>query len=194
MTAAATVQASAKAGPTTQPKTGNTSAAPPVAKPSPSSPSKGKFGRGSKHQPKPPSTSPGQAASTAPSYSSPPADSGIFIKPAPAPSLAPESSAGSGRRSRPVLGLVSRQFEEALVGAGVSKDGSRLEHAAERGRGKGKEKEWEPAKDGPSSSKREGKTTTQGHGVGLLQLRSLGPYPLLQTLQRGAKQALPRTS
>jgi len=71
--AAAAQKASAQAGSTTQPKTGNASAPPSVAKSSfPSSPSKGKSGRGSKHQPKPPSTSPGQIASTAPSSSIPP--------------------------------------------------------------------------------------------------------------------------
>ena len=64
--------ASAQAGSTTLPKTRNASAAPPVAKPSPSSPSKGKSGRGSKHQLKPSSTSPGQATSTPPPSSSPP--------------------------------------------------------------------------------------------------------------------------
>jgi len=71
-TAAAAQKASAQAGSMTQPKTGNASAPPSVAKSFPSSPSKGKSGRGSKHQPKPPSTSPGQIALTAPSSSIPP--------------------------------------------------------------------------------------------------------------------------
>jgi hypothetical protein len=46
-----------------------------------------------------------------------------------------------------VLGLVSRQFEEALSGTGVTKDINRW--------GRSAEKEKEPAKDGASSSKRE---------------------------------------
>ena len=70
--AAASQKASAQAASTTRPKTGNASAAPPVAKPSPSSPSKVKSGQGSKHQPKPPSTSPGQATLSVPSSLSPP--------------------------------------------------------------------------------------------------------------------------
>ena len=64
---AATQKAPAQVGPSTYPKTGNASAALPAGKLSPSSPSKGKSGRGSKHQPKPSSTSPGQATSVAPS-------------------------------------------------------------------------------------------------------------------------------
>jgi len=52
--AAAALKASPKAGSMTQLKTGNASAAPPVAKPLTSSPSKGKSVRGGKHQPKPP--------------------------------------------------------------------------------------------------------------------------------------------
>jgi len=47
--------------------------------PSPSFPSKGKSGRGSKHQLKPPSTSPGQASSTAPSTLCCTTDSGTSI-------------------------------------------------------------------------------------------------------------------
>ena len=157
----------------------------------------GKFGRGSKHQPKPPSTSPGQAASTVLSYSSPPTASGPSITPAPAPPLAPESSVGSGGRSRPVLGLVSRRFEEALSGAGVTKDGSRLERAAEKEKEKRKEKEKErePLKDGPSGSTREGRredddARPQGRHAAAPQP---GVFSAPTTLQRGGKQVLPRT-
>jgi len=57
----------------------------------------------SKHQPKPSTTSSGQATSTASSSSSPPTDSGTSITPVPAPSLTPPSSGGSGRRPRPML-------------------------------------------------------------------------------------------
>jgi len=95
-----------------------------------------------------------------------------------------------------VLGLVSRQVEEALGGAGVTKDGSRLERAAakEKEKRNGKEKEWEPAKDGPSSSKREGRREED-------DARAWGPAAAPQpdvlsaptTLQRGPKQA-PHTS
>ena len=118
-----------------------------------------------------PSTSPGQTTSTTPSSSSPPSDSGASIMPAPAPPLVPASPDGSGRRSQPVLGLASRQFKATLRGAGATEGGNTRERAAE------KEKEREPAKDGPSSPKREaeegGRKTMHGRGAGLLQIRSL---------------------
>ena len=57
-TAAAAQKVSAKAEYMAQPKSGNSSVAPSVTKPSSSSPSKGKSGRGSKHQHKPSFTSP----------------------------------------------------------------------------------------------------------------------------------------
>ena len=57
----------------------------PVAKPSSSSPSKGKSGRGSRHQLKLPFTSPGQATSAALSSSSPPS----ALVPPPRPHLYP---------------------------------------------------------------------------------------------------------
>jgi len=125
---AAAELASAQAGSTTLSKSRNGSAAPPVAKRSPSSPSNGKSGRGSKHQLKPSSTSPGRATSTAPSSWSPPSD----FTPAPAPSHAPASSDGSENLSRPVLGLASRQFKVSLSGAGVNKGGNTRERPAER--------------------------------------------------------------
>jgi len=81
-----------------------------------------------------------------------------------------------------VLGLASRQFEAALSGAGVTKGGNRRERAAE----KEKQKEKEPAKDGPSSPKREGggrrkDDDDDGNGARLLQLRNLVSYLLLQS-------------
>jgi len=87
--------------------------------------------------------------STTPSSSEPTSDSGASITPAPAPSLVPASPDGSGRRSQPVLGLASRQFKTTLRGAGATEGGNMRERASE------KEKEGEPAKDGPSSPKRE---------------------------------------
>ena len=64
-----------------------------------------------------------------------------------------------------MLGLVSRQCEEALSGTGVTKDINRWERSAE----KEKEKEKEPVKDGASSSKREvvGGKSTHGRWAGL---------------------------
>ena len=97
------------------------------------------------------STSPVQATSTAPSSSSPPTDSSAFITTAYAPFLAPASSDVYGRRSQPVLGLASRQFEAAVSGVGVTKGGNKRQRAAEEA----KEKEREPANDGPRSWKRE---------------------------------------
>jgi len=95
-----------------------------------------------------------------------------------------------------VLGLVSRQFEEALSGAGVTKDGSRLERAAEKEeKRKEKEKEREPVKDGPSSSTREGRREDDdarpqgGHAAA----PQPGVFSAPTTLQRGGKQVLPRT-
>jgi len=110
------------------------------------------------------------------SSSRPPTDSGTSITPVPAPSLAPASSDGSGTRSRSVLGLASRQFEAGLSGPGVTKGGTRRrDRAAEQE----EEKEWEPAKDGLSRSKRETegrRKTMHWRGAGLLQLRSLCSY------------------
>jgi len=155
--------------------------------------------------------SPGDAASTNPNHrprlvtrlthingpfsSRAPTDSGTSITPGPAPSLAPASPGGSGSRPWPVLGLALGQFEAALSSAGVTKGGNRQEHAAEK-----EKEEKEPAKDGASSSKREcgGRRTTHGREAGLLQLRSLASYLLLQSSsargQAGLKQALPRAS
>jgi regulator of nonsense transcripts 3 len=172
--AAAAQKASAQPGPATQPKPGTASAAPPAAKPSPASPSKGKSGRGGgKQPPKPPSTSAGQAASAAAS-SSPPMDAGAggpvsatASAPAPAPALAPASSDGPGRRSRPVLGLASRQFEAVLSGAGVTKGGSRREHAGEKEKEKEREREREPTMDGgPSSLERRGRAVAAAAAAG----------------------------
>src|SRR5712691_9145701 len=70
--AAAAQLASAQPGSTMQPKTGNPSAAPPVVKPSPSSLSKGKSGRGGQHQvPSTDVTRSGPNQSTMPSSSNP---------------------------------------------------------------------------------------------------------------------------
>ena len=95
-TAVAAQKGSAQADSMMQPKTRNARATPPVAEPSPSSPSKGKSGRSSKHEltGELPFTSPGpsQAASTAPSSSSPLTDFHTSIMPAPASSLALASS------------------------------------------------------------------------------------------------------
>jgi len=96
-----------------------------------------------------------------------------------------------------VLGLVSRQFEEALSGAGVTEDGSRLERAAEKEKEKRKEKEKErePVKDGPSSSTREGRREDDdarpqgGHAAA----PQPGVFSAPATLRRGGKQVLPRT-
>jgi len=113
-------------------------------------------GRQASTRPKPPSTSPGQATSTAPSSSSPPSDSGTPITPAPAPSRGPASSDGSelkdghspcldpprGRSRWPSLVLPSRK---ATTGGSA--------HPKWR---KGKEKERVRVKDGASSSERVG--------------------------------------
>ena len=65
-----------------------------------------------------------------------------------------------------MLGLASRQFKATVSGAGVTKGGNTRERAAE------KEKEKVPAKDGPSSPKREAeeeeRKTTDGCGAGLV--------------------------
>ena len=120
-TAAAAQKVSAKAEYMARPKSGNSSVAPSVTKPSSSPPSKGKSGRGSKHRHKP-------------SF------------------LAPGSLGGSGKQSRLVLlELASRWFEEALGGAGVTKDTHRRQRQAEKER----EKERGPAKGRAFSSKRE---------------------------------------
>jgi hypothetical protein len=70
----------------------------------------------------------------------------------------------------------------AISSTGVTKDGNWRDRAAEKVEGKGKES----AKDGPSSSKREGGgrrrgRLTHGHGAGLLQLRNLTSYLLLRS-------------
>ncbi|THH18892.1 hypothetical protein EW146_g2181 [Bondarzewia mesenterica] len=70
----------------------------------------------------------------------------------------PSGSAGAGgRRSRPVLGLASRQFEAALSGAGVSK--TKRERAADREKDKDKGKESRGAavagEDGGKGKERE---------------------------------------
>ena len=66
------------------------------------------------------------------------------------------------------MGVASSQFDAALSSAGVMKGSNWLRVAK-----KEKERGREPAKDGPSNSKREGwgrrrGRTTQGHGAGLL--------------------------
>jgi hypothetical protein len=152
-----------QAGSTTQPKpkTRNLSAASPVAKPSPFSPSKGKSGRGSEPQRKLPSASPGRAASTAPSFSSPPSYSGTSVTRAPAPSSGPASSDSSGKRSLSVLVVASRQFEVALDRAGVTNGGIRWERATE----KEKEKERMFTRMVPLARRRRarvGRRTTHG--------------------------------
>ena len=63
-------------------------------------------------------------------------------------SLAPVSSNGSGRPSRPVLGFASRQSGPALGGAGVTNGGDGWECAAEEEKEKPKDKGREPALDG----------------------------------------------
>jgi len=89
---------------------------------------------------------------------------------------------------------VSRQFEEGLSDAGVTKDGSRLERAAEKEKGKENGMGWEPAKDGPSSSHKEGRREEDdarargGQWTGLLQLRSLASYLLLQPSSAGSSR------
>ena len=142
---------SAQAGFTTQPKTGNASAALPVA--SHLRPFRARANPGeaasinSNHRPRhqvKPHRRPLQLC-VAPQTLVPP------FTLAPAPSLAPPGSDGSGRQSRRVLGLASRQFEAAPSGGGVTKGGNRREYAAE----KENEEEREPASNSTSSSKRE---------------------------------------
>ena len=79
------------------------------------------------------------------------------------------------------LGVASRQFDAALSSAGVMKSRNWGKRVAKKENERGKE----PAKDGPSNSKREGWGrrrwgTTRGHAAGLLQLRSLTSYLLLR--------------
>ena len=78
-----------------------------------------------------------------------------------APSLPPASSDSPGRWPWRVLGSRvkdSRQFEAAFNSAGVTKGGDWTECTAE----KEEEKEKEPAKDGPSSPKREDDARARG--------------------------------
>jgi hypothetical protein len=103
-----------------QPKPGNSSAAPSVTKPSSSSPSKGKSGRGSKHQHEPPFTSP------------------HLHLPLRLGALAVLEDSRD-----PCLNSHRGCFEETLGGAGVTKDTHRRQRQAE----KAKEKERGPAKD-----------------------------------------------
>ena len=119
-----------------------------------------------------------------PSSSNPPSGTGTSITCTPAPSLVPAISDGSGRWPRPVLGLESRQFEVALGGAGVMKDGNRRERTAE----KEKEKERELAKNGASSPKREGRSRkkqdnarARGRPAAALRPDGLTSYLLLLT-------------
>ncbi|KAH9169544.1 hypothetical protein EDB89DRAFT_1984660 [Lactarius sanguifluus] len=142
--AAAAQKASAQTSAPTLPKAGIAPAAS-TTKPPPS-PNKSKSTRASKHhasaqaQSSKLSSAPLDPATQVAAASNTPAETGAGAS---APAPAPAAAAGSnetGRRTRPVLGLASRQFEVALSGAGVSK-GSR--------RDRGAEKEKEPAKDGP---------------------------------------------
>ena len=89
-----------------------------------------------------------------------------------------------------MLGLESRQFEVALGGAGVMKDGNRRERAEE----KEKEKKGELAKNGVSGSKREGgsrkKEGARAHGWHL-QLRDQTSYLLLRTSSASPSSSTP---
>ncbi|KAI9438318.1 Smg-4/UPF3 family-domain-containing protein [Lactarius indigo] len=150
--AAAAQKASAQTSAPIPPKAGGALAVPSTTK-SPPSPSKSKSTRASKHhasaqaQSSKLSPTPLDPATQAAATSSAPAETSASASlPAPAPVTATGSNE-SGRRTRPVLGLASRQFEVALSGAGVSK-GSR--------RDRGAEKEKEPAKDGPPREKKDG--------------------------------------
>ncbi|KAH9000616.1 Smg-4/UPF3 family-domain-containing protein [Lactarius hatsudake] len=152
--AAAAQKASAQTSAPMPPKAGGAPAASSAAKPPPS-PNKSKSTRASKHhassaqaQSSKLSSAPlDPATQVAATSNTTPAETGAGASaPAPAPAAAAGSSE-TGRRTRPVLGLASRQFEVALSGAGVSK-GSR--------RDRGAEKEKEPAKDGPPREKKDG--------------------------------------
>ncbi|KAI0301340.1 Smg-4/UPF3 family-domain-containing protein [Russula brevipes] len=200
--AAAAQKAAAQAGPAAQPKAGNVPAAPPTAKPSPSSPNKGRSGRAGKQQasaqaptaaPKSSSPAPGQVTPAAPS--SPPAETAGSA----APALTPASSEGSTRRPRPVLGIASRQFEVALSGAGVSKAGGRRERGGEKEQEK--EKEREPVKEGGPPRDRErrdggGRRRKEDDGRsrgGPVPAPQPGVLPAPTILQREAKSP-PRAS
>lgn len=185
--AAAVQKASTQTGAPTQPKAGGAPAASSTAKPPPS-PSKSKSTRASKHQASAHAQSqeaqhskPSSATQTA--ASSTPAETGASTStPAPVPATA--GSNESGRRTRPVLGLASRQFEAALSGAGVSKGGG----SSRRDRGTEKEKEKEPApprekKDGGSRKKRE--DDAPGRNPVLIPQPGVLPTPTI--LQREAK-------
>ncbi|KAH9990204.1 Smg-4/UPF3 family-domain-containing protein [Russula compacta] len=210
--AAAAQKASAQAGAAAQQAKAGSG---PTAKPSPSSPSKGRSARAGKQhasaqaQTQPPKSlsTPASQAAPAPAAitSSPPPSEASVPAPAPAPTLAPASSDSSGRRPRPVLGIASRQFEAALSSAGVSKGGnSRRERGVEKE--KEREKEKQPAQDGPSSSreKREGggrKKKEDGAGARArggpapASQPQPGVLPALTTiLQREPKQSTPRPS
>ncbi|KAI0299343.1 Smg-4/UPF3 family-domain-containing protein [Multifurca ochricompacta] len=156
--AAAAQKATAQSSALAPPKAGSAPAGPSAAKPPPPSPSKAKSARAGKQlgsaptqsqeaQPPKPSSTPSNQVQVAPVLpSNSPTEVGAS---APAPS----ASNASGRRSRPVLGVASRQFEVALSGAGVSKGGGRRDRGTEKE--KEKEKEKEPTKDGPVRERRD---------------------------------------
>ncbi|KAH9039962.1 Smg-4/UPF3 family-domain-containing protein [Lactarius hengduanensis] len=150
--AAAAQKASAQTSAPPPPKAGGAPAVSSTTKPPPS-PNKSKSTRASKHhasaqaQSSKLSSAPLDPATQVAAASNTPAETGAGAS---APAPAPAAAAGSnetGRRTRPVLGLASRQFEVALSGAGVSK-GSR--------RDRGAEKEKEAAKDGLPREKKDG--------------------------------------
>ena len=161
-----------QAGSTTQSKTGKPSAVPSVAKPSPSSPVKDKFGRRNKHQ---------LNHITRSSHID-----GTFIfksrlrnwyldyvHTCTFPCFCELRRFRQMATTRPVLGLESRQVEMALSGAGVMKDGNRRERTAEKEkRRKGCLRRMVPlARRGRAGIGR--KRTTHGRAAGLLQLRRL---------------------